>query len=71
MSREDSEARFRIIRNFKDPNELSVVIKTGLTLEDAQAHCRDKETCSRTCTSEESHAVTRQYGEWFDGYEDE
>ena len=46
-------------------------IKTGLTLEEAQSHCQDKETSSSTCEGITGHAETERYGKWFDGYEDE
>ena len=46
-------------------------ILTGLTLEEAQAHCRDPETSSSTCTSKEGLARTSKHGPWFDGYESE
>ncbi len=42
------------------------VIATGLTLEEAQAHCNDPETSSRTC-SEETLSENGA-GPWFDGY---
>ena len=45
--------------------------RRGLTLEQAQAHCKDPETSSSTCTSEEGLGRTRMYGPWFDGYEEE
>jgi hypothetical protein len=45
-------------------------IATGLTLEEAQAHCGDPETSSRTCTSAAKRRVTRQHGEWFDGFQE-
>jgi len=41
-------------------------IKTGLTKEEARAHCPDPETSSRTCTSNR----VRGGGSWFDGYEE-
>ena len=43
-------------------------ITTGLTLEEAQAHCRDKETSSSTATSAKARRYTAQRGQWFDGY---
>lgn len=45
-------------------------IATGLTLEEAQAHCSDPETSSRTCTTAAKRRITRQHGEWFDGYQE-
>ena len=44
---------YKIIRFYKNHNR-NRVIKRGLTLEEAQAHCRDPKT--------------RKEGEWFDGY---
>ena len=46
-------------------------IARGLTLEEAQAHCRNPETSSRTATSSAARARTRKMGPWFDGYTEE
>lgn len=62
---------YRIVRMFKDYHRSSRVIKRGLTLEEAQAHCRDPETSSSTCTSAEGKRRTAWCGPWFDGYEEE
>jgi hypothetical protein len=43
-------------------------IKKGLTLEEAQAHCQDPETSSRTCTEYANVKRTKEKGMWFDGY---
>lgn len=44
-------------------------IATGLTLEQAHAHCRYPETSSRTCKKSHNVRRTRVMGPWFDGYE--
>jgi hypothetical protein len=60
---------YEIIRFFRDgPN---VVMATGLTLEEAQAHCRDPETSSITATEESALRLTAVAGPWFDGYQEE
>lgn len=65
------ETRYKIVRMFRREGVPSKVIKRHLTLEDAQAHCQDPETSSRTATSAAAKALTEKYGAWFDGYEEE
>jgi len=62
---------YRIVRMYQNPSIRSKVIKRGLTLEQAQSHCRDPETSSRTATSPDANAESIAYGPWFDGYEEE
>lgn len=62
-------ARYRIVRMYFRGNRR--VIESGLTLEQAQAHCQDPETSSSTCTSAKGRERTRAMGPWFDGYEEE
>jgi hypothetical protein len=60
---------YNIVRYFQDhPKE---VIEEDVTLEDALEHCLDLETSSKTCTMPEGHERTRQFGPWFDGYEEQ
>lgn len=59
-----------IIRFYRDTCERETVAK-HLTLEEAQAHCKDAETSSRTCEEPENVARTIERGPWFDGYEEE
>lgn len=59
-------ATYKIIRFFQE--EDNEVIDTGLTLEEAQEHCNDPETSSRTATSEAAKYITETWGAWFDGY---
>lgn len=44
------------------------VIKKGLTLEEAQRHCRNPESSSSTCTNSAAKQRTKWHGPWFDGY---
>ncbi len=46
-------------------------MQTGLTLEEAQEHCHDPDSSSKTCTTEEGMALTEEFGPWFDGYDEE
>ena len=43
-------AKYSIIRFYRSAGIRSRVIKTGLTLEEAQKHCQNPQTSSRTCT---------------------
>ena len=62
---------YRIVRMFRNAYIPSRVVKRGLTLQEAQAHCRDPETSSRTATNADAQRLTRAAGAWFDGYEEE
>jgi len=50
------EATYKVVRFYRDHTRPSKVIMTGLTLEEAQTHCRREDT--------------RGDG-WFDGYDEE
>jgi hypothetical protein len=62
---------YRIIRHFLNADRRSRVVDRGLTLAEAQEHCRDPETSSKTATSLRAQSRTRELGPWFDGYEEE
>jgi len=62
---------YKIIRGYFNDEYPRETIATGLTLEEAQEHCRDPETSSSTCSSEEGLRRTRERGPWFDGYDEE
>lgn len=59
----DDGQTYKIIRHYFSDNKTNRVIKRGLTLEQAQAHCQDPST-----------HLTEEMGEpdpekwWFDGY---
>jgi hypothetical protein len=61
---------YKIVRMYQDPDRRSRVIRSRVTLAEAQAHCQDPETSSRTCTRYAAQQRTARYGPWFDGYEE-
>jgi len=61
---------YKIVRMYRNANIRRRTIRTGLSLEEAQAHCQDPETSSSTCKSKSAKAITRRVGDWFDGYEE-
>ena len=60
--------QYKIVRFFYSSDQRRV-IDTGLTLQEAQVHCRNPESSSRTATSSIARRRTRERGPWFDGYE--
>jgi hypothetical protein len=63
---------YKIVRMyFNQGHTLRRTVKTGLSLEEAQAWCSSPETSSKTCTSAAGRRRTRERGPWFDGYERE
>lgn len=66
LSREDVPT-YKIVRNYFR-NRRKRTIKHGLILEEAQTHCGNSETSSKTCTSAKGKRRTRQVGSWFDSY---
>ena len=61
---------YKIVRMYQNRDIHSKTIKTGLTLKEAQEHCHDPETSSRTCTGSAGKARTKRCGPWFEGYEE-
>ena len=57
-----------IVRNYFNKPGKGRIIARGLTLEEAQAHCSDPETSSRTATTAKAKAITSRNGPWFDSY---
>lgn len=61
---------YKIVRKFFK-GHADEVIETGLTLEQAKQHCQDKNTSSKTATSESAVAITQKMGPWFDCWYEE
>jgi hypothetical protein len=63
--------KYKIVRHYLNGKLTKRTINTGLTLEQAQEHCGDKETSSRTCKKYAGRKRTERYGAWFDGYSED
>ena len=59
--------KYKIVRMYQKGGKRT--IERGLTLAEAQAHCHNPETSSKTATTARAKAITRRNGPWFDGYE--
>ena len=59
---------YKIIRRYARGGQRT--IKTGLTLAEAQAHCKNPETYSKTAVSATACRRTAARGPWVDGYEE-
>lgn len=59
------EATYRIVRFYEHHG--SEVLKTGLSLGEAKAHCNDPESSSATASRETLQGVKKP-GDWFDGF---
>jgi hypothetical protein len=63
---------YKIVRFYAHDDDLNrTVVTRGLTEAQAQAHCKDPETSSATCTTKAGLERTERHGPWFDGYEEE
>ena len=64
------EQKYKIVRMYFEGWD-NKTIKRGLTLEEAQAWCRDPETSSSTAKTKKAVSHFQKYGEWFDGYSED
>ncbi len=58
---------YKIVRMYFNGSKRT--ISTGLTLQEAQEHCKSPESSSTTCTTVAGRARTKRMGPWFDGYQ--
>lgn len=58
---------YRIVRHFSNSGR-KLTIKRVALLADAQTHCKNPETSSRTATKAAGRKRTRRSGPWFDAY---
>lgn len=61
---------YKVIRFYFNRPGYRRVIIDRCTLEEAQRHCSDPESSSRTATRSAARARTKRNGPWFDGYEE-
>ena len=64
----EANQMYKIVRQYFNDHTRSRTIETGLTLEQARAHCSNPETSSRTCTKSGPKRITKRNGPWFDSY---
>lgn len=60
--------KYKIVRYYYRSRNKRTIAR-GLTLKEAQEHCGNPETSSKTATCAAAKAITRRNGPWFDGYE--
>lgn len=60
---------YKIIRFYQ--RHANRIIKEGLTLEEAKAHCSNSMTSSATCFNSITKKKAERLGAWFDGYTEE
>ena len=69
MTTRTMTGKYSIIRVYRNEYIPSRTIRTSLTLEEAKAYCKDKETSSSTCKGAAGTAHTEEFGAWFDGFD--
>ena len=60
--------KYKIVRYYSNKALRMRTLQSNVSLETAQAHCNDPESCSDTCNSKAGTQRTRNLGKWFDGY---
>jgi hypothetical protein len=65
-----TEKRYNIIRFYRYGVISRSTVQENVTLEEAQRHCNDPETNSKTATGKTARRRTTIVGPWFDGYEE-
>lgn len=63
-------ATYKIMRYFPNASAKPVRGMRGLTLEEAQAHCKREDT-HKVCWVTNSNGVKQRVVDWFDGYTEE
>lgn len=61
---------YKIVRMYFSSDISNRTIKSGLTLKEAQDHCKDPETSWKTATKYRARKRTEMYGPWFDSYQE-
>lgn len=61
------QERYKIVRRYFKGGKRTIA--SNLTLAEAQEHCRNPETSSKTATSYKARKLTDRKGQWFDGYD--
>ena len=58
---------YKIVRFYQSSKQRDTILKTGLSLAEAEAHCKSDEASSATCSEDKAYQL-RTKGAWFEGY---
>lgn len=61
-------ATYSIIRTYQDKKHGPRILKSNVTLAQAQAHCQSGASASSTCTTPAGLEHTAKHGSWHDSY---
>lgn len=61
---------YKIVRFYQSGKQRDTVLKTGLTLTEAQEHCNSDEASSTSCSEDKAYQL-RTKGAWFEGFRSE
>ena len=64
-------ATYKIVRMFFDDGIDNIIIKRGLSEDEAKEYCQDPETSSSTCEEKINKDRTALCGAWFCGFTEE
>jgi len=62
---------YSIVRFYESGSKSTKVLKSGVSLKEAKAHCNDPETAWNTAVTRSAKAHTAMHGAWFDGWRKE
>ena len=59
---------YRVVRIYERTIVPNRIVRRGMSLEEAVAHCEDPKSNSRTAKGKHQTVRTKKYGHWHDAY---